>query len=73
MKYFFIISLFIISCNRVSKSSDLNTQTAVVFLSALDSANIEHDIKYLKEFPYVVNVVFVSKEEAKKEIYRCRK
>jgi hypothetical protein len=67
MKYVLLIifTVAISGCGDTERKPQ--TFNAKIFLSESNSAGKKRDIKYLKEFPYAVDVIFVSKEEAKKQ------
>lgn len=68
MRFLFVLSFFIIiACNGNDKKSRPFVFTAIAYIEDFDSAQLSHDSTYLKEFSYVMQVKFISKEDAKKK------
>ena len=61
----YFIMFLVVGCRpQGSKPANLPIK---IYLEDFDPANLDHDIKFLREFHFVTTVRFVSKEEAKKE------
>lgn len=66
MKYLLSLLVIVVSCRNNSRHYLPKEVIANVYLANFDSANLAKDIAALKSIPCVKDVMFVSKEEAKK-------